>query len=146
MSQPILVPIDLHQHAVFKSVFDAAMDYARLHDAEIHLVTVLPDLDSILLPYIDDQTIREAVEDARKELEQVAIQYIGDAHEWTAEAVTGRVASTIIRMADQRQVSLIVVASHNPLFSDVFFGSVAARVVQRSNRSVLVVRQHSDTT
>lgn len=141
MSKPILVPIDLFQDAVLDSLLGAAMDYADSHDAPIHLLTVLPDLDAVLLPYINKKEIEEIVGDAQRKLEKIGTQRIGGAHEWQADAMTGRVAPTIIRIADERAVALIVMASHNPLFSDIFFGSVAAKVVRSANHSVLIVRQ-----
>lgn len=141
MLRSVLVPIDLSRDAVLDNLLSAALDYAGRHDAAIHLLMVIPALDSMPLPHVDDHTIDRVVDDAPQRLEQVGTERIGKAHEWRADAITGRVASSIIRTADERAVALIVMTSHNPLFSAVFFGSVAAKVVRNANRSVRTVRQ-----
>lgn len=141
MANPILVPVDLNQESVMDSLFAAATDYADTHDAAIDLLTVLPDLETVLYPYIDPPVIDHIVADAQRRLEDLGSQRLGKARQWQARAVTGRVAPTIIQTADDLDVSLIVIASHNPLFSDVLFGSVATQVVKHANHSVLIVRQ-----
>jgi nucleotide-binding universal stress UspA family protein len=52
----------------------------------------------------------------------------------------GHSYDTILKVAKERNVDLIIIASHRPGFQDYFLGSTAAKVVRHANCSVLVVR------
>ena len=146
MADTILVPIDLNQEAVLDSVFQAARDYASAHNCSIHLLTVVPDLDTGLFPYVDKQFIAKTVTEAGERLEKIAQERLGDEFNWKTQSLAGPVARTIIRIADENEVKMIVMASHNPVFSDIFFGSIASQVVKHSRRSVMIVRQATGDT
>lgn len=137
MAQTILVPVDLDQADVIKSLFETAKTQAHTPDTTIHLLTVLPNLyPHVTLDYIDEQVAK-----AEERLRNIAEKRLGKACHWQAQALIGPVARTIIRVADEQAADLIIVASHNPIFSDVVFGSVADQIVRRARHSVLVVRQ-----
>jgi nucleotide-binding universal stress UspA family protein len=77
---------------------------------------------------------RQAEEDLRRELETLGVE---------AEPVIGEgaPATSIVKLAEQRQASLIVVGTAGRTgLSRVLLGSVAAAVVERAHSSVLVVR------
>jgi len=57
-----------------------------------------------------------------------------------AEARTGHSYKTILDVADEKQVDLIVIASHQPGLQDYFLGSTAAKVVRHAKCSVLIIR------
>ncbi len=52
----------------------------------------------------------------------------------------GRPHHKILETVSQEGVDLIVIASHQPEFSDYLLGSVAAKVVRRAPCSVHVIR------
>ena len=52
----------------------------------------------------------------------------------------GNAATACLRVAERCGADLIIVASHNPNFSDYFLGSTAARIVRHAACSVLVMR------
>ena len=53
---------------------------------------------------------------------------------------TGHSYDTILEVAKEKDVNLIIIASHRPGLQDYFLGSTAAKVVRHANCSVLVVR------
>ena len=55
----------------------------------------------------------------------------------------GAPASTILDVAGELSVDMIVIGSHDPGLADYFLGSVAARVVRHAHCSVLVVRDRA---
>jgi len=75
------------------------------------------------------------------------IQTILKTKEIDAEAVieTGQAAERIVHLAEKRDADLIAIASHGRTgLSRVFFGSVAAGVLHRSETPLLLVRSRDD--
>ena len=75
------------------------------------------------------------------------IQTILKTKEIDAEAVveTGQAAERIVHVAEDRDADLIAIASHGRTgLSRVFFGSVAAGVLHRSQTPLLLVRSRDD--
>ncbi len=52
----------------------------------------------------------------------------------------GVIYEEVMRVADEIDAGLILMASHRPKFADHLIGPNAQRVVSHTNRSVLVVR------
>lgn len=141
MAKQILVPIDLNQEGVLKSVLGQACAQATLHDAAILLLAVVPDLSAGAFPFVGVDYIDELVKEAQQRLEAIGHQWLDGKCAWQAKTVTGSVASQIIQAADDCKAELIVMASHNPRRSDIIFGSIADQVVKNAQHSILVVRQ-----
>jgi nucleotide-binding universal stress UspA family protein len=58
----------------------------------------------------------------------------------TPVIVLGHAARSIVEYAENNNVDCIVIASHQPGFSDIFLGSTAAHVVRHAKCAVHVVR------
>jgi nucleotide-binding universal stress UspA family protein len=58
----------------------------------------------------------------------------------SVEVGSGQTHRAILAAAEERNVDLIVVASHRPGLQDFLLGSTAARVVRHATCSVLVKR------
>lgn len=141
MANKLLVPIDLDQDAVLDSVLSAALEQAGISGARVCLLTVVPKLEAGAFPYVNTDCIRKLMDQTRTRLEQIGRDYLGERCRWQAKVVTGSVAAQIIHIADEEDVNLIVMASHDPRFSDIFFGSMADQVVRHAHHSVLIIRQ-----
>lgn len=139
MSHRILVPIDLAQEAVFQSVFAAVNAEANVRKSDVLLLTIIPERDD---DYFPSQTLEQAIADTVARLRRLGEQRLRGVASWDAVAFSGHSpAAEIVRTADDYRADLIIMASHNPQFSDFVFGSVADRVVRHAHHSVLVVRQ-----
>jgi hypothetical protein len=56
------------------------------------------------------------------------------------EVRTGHSYNTILDVAEEKDVDMVIIASHRPGLQDYFLGSTAAKVVRHAKCSVLVVR------
>lgn len=78
---------------------------------------------------------------AKKGLQDVVENRISQKVEKTPLVVHGNAADEIVRVADEKRVDLIVIATHGLTgFRHFIFGSVAEKVVRISNHPVLTIR------
>lgn len=141
MTEKLLVPIDLSQEAAMDLVFRAANEMARSHEAEMHLLTVVPDTNVGMWPSLPRGFMDDARDEAQAKLETLGEAHVGPDVTWRAEAVIGPIPQTIVKQAERIEADLIVMASHDPKIVDIVLGSVADRVIRRAHCSVLVVRE-----
>lgn len=142
MANKLLVPIDLNQEQVLDPVFNAVTELAAAHDATVDLLTVVPNLDAGVFPYVSQELLQKTVDAANKRIEEIGRERLDSSGlEWTAEARIGPIARTIVDTAGERESDLIVMASHDPSVLDIVLGSVADQVLRRAHCSVLIVRQ-----
>jgi len=138
MYRKILVGYD--GSAPGKKAFDAALELAARHGAELHVLTVARP------PEIGDDVETEAViENSRRyhhgllaSLRPAVAAKGVKAH---YEVAVGHPAEQIIYHADQNEVDLIVVGDRGrSKFTRLLLGSVSKQVVQYAERAVMVVR------
>lgn len=148
MYKRILIPLDGSELA--ESILPHAIELASMSGSHLILLSVVE------LPHL--AALEECVEyDAvprptNRELERKSIEitrYLGqlvdkldelgiEAHAYTRY---GPVVSTILCTARDEQADLIAMASHGRGgLSDVYYGSVAAGILQRIDRPLLIVR------
>ncbi|MDJ0834244.1 MAG: universal stress protein [Gammaproteobacteria bacterium] len=136
MYQKILVPIDVAHIAEGKTSIEIAMNNLGEGGSILLLYVVqeIPDWAAASLPKgIMDSSIR----DAQAALEKVAAEYESATE---VEIREGHSYQTILDFAEERQVDLVVIASHQPGLKDYYLGSTAAKVVRHATCSVHVVR------
>ena len=124
---------------------EPALAMARLFEAEIILVHVVEDrippfLEGLLDP--DDMTQETRVSHGTEKLQAFGDRHLGDAVPWRAVVGSGTPHEQIIRLADEHDAGIIVMATHGsgPL-EHVFIGSTTERVVRQSPCPVLTVRE-----
>lgn len=137
--------------------FKHAVMLARQNDAKIHLLHVLPQVDSSMRSYLSSVLGESRLEEfehsnmekakveltknldefAKKELENFPEDYARFAG---ADVVTGHPVVRILEAADRLDVDVIVMGTHGkgPL-EHVFLGSVAEKVLKKSPRPVFVI-------
>ncbi|HTY00705.1 MAG TPA: universal stress protein [Bacteroidota bacterium] len=139
----ILVPIDFSVHS--RNALKYAVPLAGEFSASLHLVyvvepTIYPaDLGfgQVVLPGVEDELRQKASE----ELQQLIEREIGTVIPATASVRTGSPHQEILDEADERNVDLIVVASHGHSgVEQILFGSTADRIVHNAKCPVLTVR------
>lgn len=139
----ILVPIDFSVHS--KNALRYAVPLAASFGASLHLVyvvepTIYPaDLGfgQVVLPGVENELRDKGAEELRKLVERE----IGDRVPATSAVRTGKPHQEILREADEKEVDLIVVASHGHTgVEHILFGSTASRVVRLSHCPVLTIR------
>jgi len=137
----ILVALDSSPRAPM--VLAAAVDLARPSGAKLVLyraIGVSPDLPRDILKYTDTRLEDVLTDNANRELRQLAQELppglVEDALATFAIAWDG-----ICTVAREKGADLIVIGSHGYGGLDRVLGTTAAKVVNRSEHNVLVVRK-----
>lgn len=145
MYKRILVPLDGSSRA--EAIIPHVEDLARCYGAKVIFLQVL-EPDPILVGPYDAQALVMSAEDTEERLSEIDSYLAGWEGEFRAKAIEakrvvarGPVVGNIINAAERENVDLIAMASHGRSgLSRVFYGSVAAGVLQRVERPILLVR------
>ncbi len=138
----ILVPIDFSTYS--KNALRYAVPMARAFGASLHLVyvvepTIYPaDLGfgQVVLPGVEE----ELREKGAGELKKLVDREIPDTVKATSVVRTGKPHQEIITEAQERNVDLIIVASHGHTgVEHILFGSTAARLVRLADCPVITI-------
>lgn len=150
----ILYATDLGAHA--RPAFKMAVNLAKAHDAKLLFVYVVEPLTaaemSSISVYFPDGALAELHKHSTEEVQAKVKERINSYCEEELDGadfpggrpevhvVEGVPAATIIKLADTENVDMIVMGSHSRSSVDKFLlGSVANKVVNRSNKPVLLV-------
>ncbi len=123
----------------------AASEMARTFSAAlvlVHVVEPLPAAAAAASGYpIDVEALEKSlVEHAQARLHDFARRHIAKGITTTVRAVRGSVAPTILEVAEEEAVDLIVIATHGETgLRHVLLGSIAERVVRSAICPVLTV-------
>jgi nucleotide-binding universal stress UspA family protein len=139
----ILVPIDFSEHS--KNALKYAIPMAEEFDATLHLVyvvepTIYPaDLGfgQVVLPGVEDELRQKGAE----ELKSLIEREIGSRVQASSAVRTGNPHQEILAEAEEKDVNLIIVATHGHSgVEHMLFGSTADRIVHHAKCPVLTVR------
>jgi nucleotide-binding universal stress UspA family protein len=137
----ILVALDSSPRAT--SVLEAAVRIAgALPGCKLvlfHSVGLPPELPATVLGYVDGNLTDVLAKKARADLDALAATVPADLVE-RVDVILGVPWQAICREATERDVDLIVIGSHGYGVIDRFLGTTAAKIVNHTDRSVLVVR------
>ncbi len=136
MFKTILVPIDMAHVAEGKVNIDIAAKQAEA-GAKIILLNVIEDIPTWAAVELPANLVETSLQTARDELQAIAN---ASDMPMEAEVRAGHSYKTILDVADEKQVDLIIIASHRPGLQDYFLGSTAAKVVRHAKCSVMVIR------
>ena len=140
MFKKILVPIDVEYPRTSKAVYDNAEDIAKLSNAEIRLVSVMPGFSMpIVASFVTDEMKQEAQKEFKKALKVFTDENCGE--NVTAKVLVGRNHEVILKMAEKWEADLIVVYhNHRRKVNEAFSQNCAQKIVKRANCSVLRLR------
>ena len=140
MFKKILVPIDVEYPKTSKAVFDNASDIAKLSNAQIRLVSVMPGFGMpIVASFVTDEMREEAVKEFKKALNTFTNKNCGE--NVTAKVLVGKNHEVILKMAEKWDADLIVVYhNHRRTVNEAFSQNCAQKIVKNANCSVLRLR------
>lgn len=143
----ILVALDSSPRAPV--VLEAAIDLARRTGAKLRLfraVGLPPDLPSTLWAVPPTDATQSTLVAARRDLEELAQRVPPELLDATTAQV-GVAWDAICAAARELDVDCIVIGSHGYGLLDRLIGTVAGKVVNHADRTVLVVRprEHAST-
>jgi nucleotide-binding universal stress UspA family protein len=143
MINRILVPIDFSAHS--KNALKYAIPMAEQFGATLHLVyvvepTIYPaDLGfgQVVMPGVED----ELREKGGEELKNLIGEEIGARVKATSAVRTGKPHQEILLEAEEKNIDLIVIATHGHTgVEHILFGSTAARIMRLAKCPVLIIR------
>ena len=148
MYKTILVTLDGSKLA--ESILPHAEELARLFGSTVVLLEVLelPHLVGLpkgdiydALPQMTPAEVSQHLTEVRRYLDGVVARLAEKGIHARSLVEYGPVVVTIMRAARQEEAGLIAMASHGRGgMADVYYGSVAAGVLQRIDRPLLIVR------
>lgn len=145
MSGVVLCALDVSQPDHETPVLRRAAQLAKLDDARLDVMTVLPDFGTSMVgSYFQPDYHEKAEAETRKALSGLVEKVLGP--EANAEirhiVSTGTVYEQVLHVARVDRATLIVIGSHRPALRDYLLGPNASRVVRHSACSVFVVREN----
>lgn len=143
MTKTILCAVDINRVDAENAVLKTAAELAKLHDAQLDVITVVPDFGmSVVGAYFQDHHVKSAQNDASELLKSMTLKTLGAEADSKVRHIVamGSVYEEVLRAADLNKADLIVLGAHRPDLKDYLLGPNAARVVRHSNCSVYVVR------
>jgi len=151
MYREILVPLDGSKRA--EKILVHVEELARVYDAEVIFLRVMgcPPVDSgIVGAPFDEEQCRKESQRRREDIESYLVSWQNKFRERGIAARTclgsGPVVEVILDTAEHEGADLIALASHGRSgLSRVFYGSVAAGVLHRADRPLLLIRSQGQT-
>lgn len=143
MYNTILVPLDGSRRA--ETILSHVLDVAERYRAKVVLLGVIEPPGTIVAPDSIHIPSQEMIEEHQREVEGYLAERQAQFQEKGINAVVriiyGRVVDEIIETAEREQADLIAMTSHGRTgLARVFYGSVAAGVLHRIDRPLLIVR------
>ncbi|MDX1416875.1 MAG: universal stress protein [Candidatus Promineifilaceae bacterium] len=152
MYKKILVPLDGSTFA--EVILPHIHHMATLYEADIIFLLVLElshtanfqrsqDDRFYALPSWDDNLLQKQISESESYLDEQVLRTEELGIKAKSRIEYGPVAATIINTAVEEDVDLIAMASHGASgLQGIYYGSVAAGVLQRVDRPLLIVRSH----
>ena len=137
-----MVAIDLNDETSWRQPFVAAVDLARAFGTQLHALTVVREIEAVLLaesaPLGYDPIVSYLEYRIAALIRQVNAD---DLHPKIIVTHGPSIYVEILRVAEETGADLIVVGSHRPAMKDYLLGTNASRVVRHARCSVLVARE-----
>lgn len=130
----ILCPVNLRHSKLDYSAYEEAIAMAQRRGAKLLVATVAPEMERNL-------NIHDSEAYWGKELRRFVAEHPAGNVELETVVRKGAVHRQIVKLADERNVDVIVMESANPKVQDYLLGTTASHVVTHAKCSVYVVRR-----
>lgn len=143
MYKRILVPIDGSEHSL--KALEVAREIGEKFQSEIYIYSVVQEIsaiDPITTSYMITNRVPEgAVEVTKKILNDAKTKIENYENNVHTDYEIGRPPELILRYADKNDIDLIVMSNRGlGAFSRTFLGSVSNKVLNSTEKSVLLVK------
>jgi universal stress protein F len=136
MYKTILVPIDIANIDKGKAMIDVAKAHAK-EGTQIILLNVVEQIPNWAAAELPQGILDKSHQTSVDEMNDIAK---ASGIDMEVEVRMGHSYRTILEVAEEKAVDLIIIASHRPGLQDYFLGSTAAKVVRHAKCSVLITR------
>ena len=141
MFQSMLVPVDLAAQSGKRRALAVATDMARRYDADLTVMTVIPDFGmSIVGSFFEEGFAERAMGEVADKLRAFCADNLPAGLRVREQVAQGPIYDAILRTARDRGCDCIIMGSHRPELKDYLLGPNAARVVRHAPCTVMVVR------
>ena len=141
MFKDILLPVDLGNEDTQMKAVMTAVEMAKAFGSRLHVMTIVPDFGmSIVSAYFPPDYEEKVLEEANQRLHTFVQKVIPPGIPVQHAVGHGTIYEEILRFAKDKEVDMIVMASHRPELQDYLIGPNASRVVRHADCSVTVVR------
>ena len=137
--EKILVPVDLGHESSWLEAVPTAIDQVQHTGGQLHIATIVPD-EPPQLAWLPDDYSDKMIAHATSKLKQLIETHIPAGVEVEQHIRQGSVYSEVVKLAEEKDIDLIVMVSHRPELKDFLLGPNASKVVRHAKCSVLVVR------
>jgi len=139
----ILFPTDFLQGA--KEAIGYAAEFTKRYKARLYIIHVIHDVtkaSGLYVPHVGmDEVLKSLYEEAEKEIKRVYLEELRGYDDIEYAVLRGIPYEEIVRFAEEKDIDMIVMASHGRRGLDrLFFGSVAEKVVKYAKCPVLIVK------
>ena len=143
MFKSILVPIDLAHQSSWQFAIPEAIELAKAGQCKLTVMTVVREpkvmFEGVYLSFQLDQMVAEA----RSNLDKIVRKFHTTEIQIEQDVRFGSIGHEILTAARDRDIDLIVMASHRPEMLDYLIGPNAAHVARHAGCSVLILRRFS---
>lgn len=129
----VLCPINLRHAKVDYRAYEEAIAMAKRRSAKLLVATVCPEMERNL-------NIRDSEAYWGEQLKKFVKDHPVEGVELETVVRKGAVHRQIVKLAEERNVDVIVIESANPKVQDYLLGTTASHVVTHASCSVYVVR------
>lgn len=142
MFNTVLLTLDLNDKKSWDKALPQSIELVRPSGGMLHVMSVVPDMGTPLVDGFFPPNYEElAVAAASKALNKLVEENIPDDIRVKQHLAFGKIHRKVLRVIEQTQCDLVVMASDQPdRLREFLVGSNADRIVRRSPVSVLVVR------
>ena len=140
MYKKILVPVDLADDSSWQNALPVAVKFAHLFDASILVTTIVRDVKAYWETGFMPDTYEALFSKSEQKLTPIVNTEIPSGVSVETKVGHGSIHREVLRIAQEEQVDLIMMASHSPGVLDYLLGPNAAHVVRHAQCSVLVIR------
>ena len=135
MYKNIVVPVEIGAAKGYETATQVARELLD-EGGKITLLHAIEPIPTYVTTYIPPEVSTQSKEEAQQQLRTMADELKTD----NIALVYGAAGRSIVVWASENDADCVVIASHKPEFSDLFFGSTAAWVVRHAHTNVDVLR------
>lgn len=145
----VLVTVDLAHESSWNNALPFAVDQARIHDAKLHVLTVIQDIISGVdwryairgaMHGSEAYDLKSLMTEASERLDAFVRDQVPEDVTTRHIVAHGTIYKEIIETAEKIHADLIVMSSSRPSLRTYLLGPNAARVVRHAECSVAIIR------
>lgn len=144
MSKSIMVPVDVARESSWRFALPEAVEIARAGGKRLMVMTVVREMSAMFEATYFPFQLDQMIAGARNKLAQIVSDFHSSGVLIEQEVRSGSIGGETLACAKDRNIDLIVMASHRPEMLDYLIGPNAAYVAQNAPCSVMVLRRFAD--